>query len=270
LIPNSVIAKWGGGPIYALLGIKYTLAGIAGTVGIIGLGVLALPSLIRSSSEVRFLSIYCAAYLLFITISGGDWMPGFRFFVPVLPLLWTLCTVGALRLVTAALPALAPRTIAVAVAILALASFMGGRSLSRAQLEYPTGIKQRTWITSPERVSVAKELSRIVSPGSTVAIGECGYIPYFAPGVRFLDLFGLMDPRIARLPGPHFGKLTLDHFLRRDADYYLMMTRTRVDQQIVPTHPDGAMLLASPGFSARYSAVRTFPGFVLFRRLGRE
>ena len=84
----------------------------------------------------------------------------------------------------------------------------------------------------------------------------------------FLDVFGLMDPRIARLPGAHFSKLTLATFLGRDPEFYMMMTRRLPDDEVVPTHPDGKMLLSAPEFRARYAVVRYFPGFTLYRRTG--
>ena len=268
LVPNSVVAKWGGGATYVLLGAKYALAAVVCTVGVLGLAVLALPALLSAGADVRFLAAYCASYLAFIAVSGGDWMPGFRFIVPLVPLLWLLAVSAAVRLVDAAFPKLAPRTVALAVAGLAFASMMNGRALVRALADFPTGIKQRVWVTTPERIDVAKELSRLVPHGTTVAIGECGFVPYYAPSLRFLDVFGLMDPRIARLPGAHFSKLTLAQFLSRAPEFYMMMTRRLPDNEVVPTHPDGLMLLAAPEFRARYAVVRYFPGFTLYRRTG--
>jgi hypothetical protein len=255
--------------MYVLLGAKYVLAAVVCSVGGLGLGVLSLPSLLRSGSGTRFLALYCASYLLFIAVSGGDWMPGFRFIAPLVPVLWLLSILAGTRLVGTSLTGMAPRAVAVAIAVLAFASMMNGRALVRALAEFPTGFKQRVWITTPERVQVARELAGMVPAGSTVAIGECGFIPYYAPGIRFLDVFGLMDARIARLPGPHFSKLTLAHFLSRDPDFYLMMTRRLTDGEVVPTHPDGLMLEAAPDFHARYHELRTFPGFTLFRRVDR-
>src|SRR5262249_4206354 len=159
--------------------------------------------------EGRFLVAYCASYVAFIALSGGDWMPGFRFIAPLLPLLWLLCTSGALELLRGFAPALDPRAVALGFVAFAVASMMSCRALARAQVEFRTGFKQRTGGGAPERVTAARELAASLPAGSRVAIGECGYIPYYAPGLRFLDVFGLMDPEIARLPGAHTHKLTL-------------------------------------------------------------
>src|SRR5262249_53581869 len=153
------------------------------------------------------------------------WMPGFRYIVPLVPLLWLLCTLAALQLLGDARREIAPRTIAVAVAVLPLCSLRDGRALGRAVAGHPTGAKPRVWVTTPDRVAVARQLAALVPAGSTLAIGECGFVPYYTPELRYLDVFGLMDPEIARLPGPHLGKLTLREFLRRDPRYYLMMSK---------------------------------------------
>ena len=264
-VPNSVVAKSGGGLTYALLGIKYALAAVVGSIGVLALAAFALPAIARLGLEARFLVVYCMCHVAFVAVSGGDWMPGFRFLVPLLPLLWLLCTSASLELVRAFAPALDARAVALVFVGLAIASMMNGRALARAQMEFPTGFKQRTWVGAPERVTAARELAASLPAGSLVAIGECGYIPYYAPGLCFLDVFGLMDKRIARLPGAHTHKLTLAEFLARDPDDYLMMTRLGPGG-IVPSHPDGELLVAAPEFRARYHEVRTFPGFTLFAR----
>src|SRR5262249_25450390 len=153
----SVVAKWGGGVTYALLGAKYALAAVVGTVGVLALSAFAFQALARLGHEARFLIAYCASYVAFIAISGGDWMPGFRFIVPLLPLLWLLCTGAALELLRAW--ELDPRVVAAVFVALSLASMMNGRALARAQIEFPTGLKQRTWVGSPQRVTTAHELA---------------------------------------------------------------------------------------------------------------
>jgi arabinofuranosyltransferase len=268
LLPNTVVAKSGGGLLYMLLGAKYVLAGLVGTVGILGVGWLAIPQLFRTGTDRRFLIFYVIGFLVFIGVSGGDWMPGYRFFAPVLPLLWLLTALGFLSLVARALPRVSPAVVTALVCLLCAASFLQGRDLIRAELEYPTGIKQLSWTTSPERMVAAKELSGIVPPGATLAIGECGFVPYYAPEVRIFDVFGLMTPEIAGLPGLHTEKLTVRAFLEEHPGYYLMMVKETATHDIVPTHHDGRLLLASPAFHSRYEILRRFPGFILYRSIG--
>jgi hypothetical protein len=223
LIPNSVTSKTGGGLVTAIIGSKYALGGLASILGIVALGLLGLPRLLRGRPDWQFLAIYCGAYTAFVLASGGDWMPGFRFFVPVLPLLWVLGVGSLLAFVSSAQPRVSPLAVGALVVTLAVLSFSLGRAMVRSQLEFPTGFKGITWHASPFRVEVAREVGRIVTPGSLLAIFEAGYVPYFLPDVRILDNSGLMDRTIARLPGRHMHKLTAAYFLERAPDYYLMM-----------------------------------------------
>jgi len=257
LIPNSVTSKTGGGLFTLMLGFKYALGGLASIVGIVALGFLGLPRLLRGHLDWQFLAIYCGAFTVFVFASGGDWMPGFRFFVPMLPLLWVLGIGSLLAFVSSAQPRVGPLPVAGIVLALAASSFSVGRVLVRAQLEFPTGFKGIQWQASPTLIVVAREIGRIAPPGSLLALFEAGYVPYFNPNLRIVDLSGLMDRTIARLPGRHMYKLTADYFLKRAPDYYLMMVRVGTPQA------DGITLLASPEFHARYEPVKRFDSLEL-------
>ena len=250
LVPNSVTSKIGGGLFSTMLGIKYALAGFVSTLGIVALGFLGLPRLLRGRPDWQFLAIYCAAFGVFVLTSGGDWMPGFRFYAPLLPLLWVLAVASLLTFTSSTQPHVSPLAVCGLVLMLALASFTLGRSLVRAQQEFPTGFKGVTWNSSRARIRVAREVARMVPPGSLMAIFEAGCVPYFNMDLRIVDDSGLMDRTIARLPGRYMYKLTADYFLKRAPDYYLMLVRVGSPQA------DGVTLLASPEFNARYEVVR--------------
>src|SRR4029077_21236239 len=130
---NCVVAKTGGGLFTGMLGMKYALGGLASILGIVALGVLGLPRLLRGRPDWQFLAIYCGAYIAFVFASGGDWMPGFRFFVPVLPLLWVLAIGSLLAFTGSAEPRVSPFAVGALVAVLAVSSFALGRALVRAQ-----------------------------------------------------------------------------------------------------------------------------------------
>ena len=254
LLPNTVYAKAGGGVVAWILGFKYAAAGLVATIGCVALGMLALPALLRSGTEWAFLGLYCLAHLLFIALSGGDWMPGHRFFVPVMPLLWTLSIASALSLVVRLSPPVPRAALAGLLGLLAIGTFFDGRFLIRAQMPVPTGLHQRTWNAAPKRIELAHELRQMLPPGRTLAIGECGYIPYYCPELRILDVYGLMDPVISHLPGLQHHKLRADYFLRRRPDYYLMR------YQWGGPADDGITMLASPEFRARYHPIKYFEG----------
>jgi hypothetical protein len=251
-LPNSVVAKLGGGPLTAVLGLKYGLSGLSLSVGFVALGLLGLPGLVRDRPAWRFLAIYCCAYLSFIVASGGDWMPGFRFFVPVLPVLWMLCTGALLEFAAAARPRIAPQAVLVVVVLLALASFSSQRALVRSQLRFQTGLAGVTWDSSPTRVEVAKSIGNLVPPGRSIALFEAGYVPYYNPQLRVLDDSGLNDRTIARLPGRHMYKMTPEYFLRYRPDYFLTMIKAGAPSA------DAVALLHTRDFNSSYEPIWTF------------
>ena len=223
LVANSVVAKTGGGVASAILGAKYMLAAVGGTIGIVALGLCGLPALLRGRREWQFLALYCAAMLGLLGVSGGDWMPGFRLLVPIAPMLWLLALSAALVLLGAPgrdVPA--PLVVAI-VLVFAAAQFADGRKAVRAEQPFATGFKGVTWTSSRERIAIAKQLRSTLPPHSTLAVFEAGYVPYYCPDLRIQDDSGLNDAEIARLPGRHMYKLTSDVFLRRRPDYFLAL-----------------------------------------------
>jgi hypothetical protein len=269
LLPNTVNAKVGWALQQHINGMKYALGGLISTTGVLGISYLALPSLVRRGIHWKFLAFFSAAFILFAATSGGDWMPGYRFLVPVMPILWVM-TIAALILLQKSLSVSVSRWIVVSLVLfLAGGSFFNERRLVRALHEYPTGFKEITWYSARYHYHVAKRLQELIPANSLLALGECGLIPYFNPDIRIMDNFGLMDRNIAMMPGIHTSKLTTDYFFARNPDFCLVMVEAydsleSGDPQ--PTHPDGRILMSSQDFRMRYEIARRFPRFVLFKR----
>jgi hypothetical protein len=173
-------------------------------------------------------------------------MPGSRFHVPLLPMLWILGLAGLASLFSATHLPIRASSLSALLLCLAAASLAAQRSAFRAQMTFPSGFRTVTWHVSPLRVRLARELRRIVPPGSVIAMFEAGYIPYFNPQLRILDTSGLMDRAIARMPGRHMFKMKPEYFLQRAPDYYLTMLRGGRPSA------DAITLLNSPEFRSRY------------------
>lgn len=251
LLPNSVIAKMGGGLYTMILGAKYTLGGLTATIGFVAIGLVGLPRLLRGRTEWQFLTVFCTAFLLFLFVSGGDWMPGFRYHVPVLPILWLVTIASLLTFTSQMQPRIAAAPLVAIVAVLAFGSFASERSLVRSQQAFPTGFKTITWNSSPSRIEVAKDLRGIIPPGHRLALFEAGYIPYFNPQLEIMDNSGLMEPHIARMPGRHMAKMTAEYFLEQSPEFFLTMVKQgRVSG-------DALTLLENDSFRSRYERVKT-------------
>jgi hypothetical protein len=137
-----------------------------------------------------------AALVVATAIEGGDWMPGWRFLVPVWPLTGWLAARGAfvLRLRLGRTRARwAPSVILAAAAGIGLLSTAAILPTVRA-----AGI---------ERARTAPRLVRALQRRQvhTVALVDVGYVGW-AGGFETVDLGGLTDRRIARAAGTYLDK----------------------------------------------------------------
>ncbi len=135
-----------------------------------------------------FLSIV-SVYGAYIFAIGGDHMPGFRLFSPLIPvggyLLYELLSEQKF-LVRSTFQ------IAVVCAVLLLCA---------GQLILPTEEYRRAKIQDGAAFlgkQVGKYINSNWPSGSLVALNTAGSTPYFAPNLRFIDMLGLNDSIIAR------------------------------------------------------------------------
>jgi len=135
-----------------------------------------------------------AMQVAFILCSGRDWMEGYRFMVPVIPLLCLLVGSGAALVHGALGRALAPRRLAVvaalAGALFAFVSLRGLLGLDGRMQQYGKSI-------ASGHAALAEWLRGAVPAGTLLAIGDGGLVPY-ATGLPSVDLQGLTDRFIAR------------------------------------------------------------------------
>jgi hypothetical protein len=89
-------------------------------------------------------------------------------------------------------------------------------------------------------------------------------IPYYTD-LPVLDLFGLLDRHIARLPGIRHHKFDVNYVLSRRPEYVLLIVQRRLDGELVSDYPHGQILLAEPRFLARYETFHDFAGARLYR-----
>lgn len=164
----SLIALGGGGLIAAWLGAREGGAG------------------------ERALFAALLAHLLALVLAGGDWMPGFRLLAPMLPLYaWLAARPIATRL-TRRSGRLCGAALFAGCALLPLGD---------AALQLPA-----IRASGEARREGGVELADWLAANATrVAMVDVGYVAYRS-GVEVVDLGGITDPRIGRLPGGHLDK----------------------------------------------------------------
>lgn len=170
--------------------------------------LLAPRAFMRADARTRLLLLAVAAHWLALVLAGGDWMALYRLAVPVLP---TVILAGA-RLLQAATPvALAIRAVVAAAAPIWVGVTVAwpGRSVLSNRL-------------------ALIEASRPVLRGAvSIACLDVGWVGA-ATEAPIVDLAGITDPLVARLPGGH--------------------TTKRIEEGLLENRAvDAAVLLLAPG-----------------------
>ncbi len=152
--------------------------------------------LLGRGDGLRLLAAVVTAWTGYILWLGGDWMSFFRFMVPIEPALFVLTGVG-LRTV------FDHRDRAVTFAmVLFLVWNLVLRHQHMTQARYQWMEERRFW-TNAAGASASWLLRQ---PRGVLAIGDIGYVGY-KTNYPLLDLLGLVDPIIGRLPGGYTRKL---------------------------------------------------------------
>lgn len=206
-LPLSFAAK----PGHFGLGASYALRSWVWTTGLLGLGALA-ASWWRGGRRSRALLGVCLAHSAALVVAGGDWMPGFRLFAPVIPAAVVTMALGGARLLERGHRALGSAWLAGPV----LACALG------LALQVP-----ETQAARRSRQGVGRELAALLSRGFTrVALLDVGHLAY-GSAFEVIDLGGVTDPRIGRAPGGHGDKaIDAQWLLSTKPDAIVLHSRT--------------------------------------------
>ena len=260
LVPNTYYAKqvtpqyaWQWGPLYLLhplspirvawdylrfpVPLWSTQWQALGTVVFWGLALLGTA---RRVWWAGALSAIVLAQIAFVLHFGGDWMPGWRFLIPVLPILAVLQVQG-LRLLRGRgrVGGVVAPTLAVALwAVCAVVSphdpWANARfSTSSADLLPADNALGRKWI------AVNRYLRDVLPPGGVIAYSEMGYAGYRNLDKAFIDVRGLTDPEIARLPAFDKGTWGVDdeQWMFPGDPLYRILKRRQPTAIIAFSHP---------------------------------
>jgi hypothetical protein len=222
-LPNTFYLKVGGSKLDAWdRGVVYLVDFLQMRAYVPALALLALPGL--AQPLVRALWLWAAAHVLYITYVGGDFYPGHRFFVAIVPalallvgqLVFQLQWLGERVLHTARGRVLVRHALLAAVAC----ALVGVVAVRGWQLgPYRTEIV--TWGPSVERnYRYMRWVRDNVPPNSSMVIGDIGSAGHYA-GVYVHDFYGVIDTTIAHQEVATLGKNKAGHEKMGTAEYFL-------------------------------------------------
>jgi len=264
LFPNTVYVKAGGGYIYHMLRGLYYLyqfLEIGGALLVLLIGVAAL--LRNRQPIVRHALAGAGFYIALITLAGGDWMPLFRFFAPILPVLCALAAIGLNLVINlwqrAGLQF--PGIFGGLVATLILGMFLG-ESIQSQEIERTTRNFDASTLSGHTSAAWLREHSK---PGDSMALTDVGILG-FETELQIIDMIGLNDAHIAHLPpkfprglapGNGFGKWDVDYVLKQQPTFIQVhLSREKWDNRDLNTDWVGTdALINDPRFLASYKYV---------------
>ncbi|MBU8869598.1 MAG: hypothetical protein KOO60_01870 [Gemmatimonadales bacterium] len=255
LLPNTFHAKMTGEGRALFEGLNYTLDFLRENGGVALVGLFLSIFLGRGLPALFWpLAGAIAVHTVFVILAGGDWMHFYRFFVPVMPLLAAGMAAGMGTLfdsdkAKAEVPCRGQTvTLRVIMAVILLTSFMGIYKSERAasRLVMPA-VRSGSYLTDGYR-QAAFWVRENTPVDSSIAVCDIGILGYLSQR-RIIDMFGLIDPHIARTPGrPHF-KSDADHVLAQDPDTVILVSEGPGQYLRVPD----ASLFGEAEFHSRFT-----------------
>jgi len=228
----------------------------------------------KPGEKQKFFAWVIVAHLSYILLVGGDWMPFYRFIMPVMPLLFLLMQDGLWRLFELAKPTKwAPKLAGTAILILLfLWNFFPLYENKRFLAEGVSG-----HLFHPrEAKEIGAHLNDALPRDYLVANEWAGITPYYMQQ-PILDLFGLTDKEITdkEFPRTTNGRfITADYLIERDPEIVVLLSRTyktaqeataatRVRLTSGPKHSWARRFysaLASPEYPYRLAIMEMTPG----------
>jgi len=201
LIPNTFYAKGVTDfTMNLLLGFKY-LALCIGIRLYVFIFILFIPfKKVVKDFKQSYLILFSLVYIIYLLVVGGDWMIANRFFVPIIPFLYILSTIGIINAINK-ISSLGRKyekaknkISGIGVTVLSILLFTVTLSL----LEYKELIiKGENYKYEHQWSMFGKWLKNNVSPETVIAVGPAGKIPYYSE-LYTIDMWGLNNDFIAK------------------------------------------------------------------------
>jgi hypothetical protein len=200
----------------------------------------------------------CVVWQIYLARVGADWMPGWRFFVPITPAVVLLMVAGCNRLAGLARRLRGVGRVLVAGGVAGTVAGLVLLSLGEV-FNYQAPVVQGHAFIQAHYRTAGEYLRAHAPPGASLAVIDAGAIPYYS-GLVTIDYGGLADKHMGQVP---FRPMWLDKgdgilryypVLRYDTDY-LLSRRPDFVQLSGLMLPDGRHVEHLPDLALIYQAL---------------
>jgi len=227
LLPNTFYAKVAFLNHQFIGGLKYLLSfASAGSQFVLILAVVPFV-LGRASKPIRFVAWVVCGHLLYVVAVGGDWMPYFRFILPVLPLLFLLMQEGIWTVYDLAKSTIQQHRSNQLLAVFLLMILFGFNFLPvYRDRNFSQQISGALFHPEDARI-IGTHLNKMLPSDYVVAIEWAGIVPFYVQH-PVLDIFGLNDRDIItqNFPGARMGRsITAEYLASRNPHAVVLCAR---------------------------------------------
>ncbi len=258
LLPNTFYLKIGTNIDATERGLRYSLSFLEDRYYVPALAAIAV--IWPRHTIVRWMLLYAVVHATYVAYVGGDFYSGHRFYVALLPVFallvgWVLhrLRARAARLRPAQWLCRRPARMAVTIGFAGAALAFGLSHLSQRGFQRgPWAHEIRMWGDKVHNnVLFTEWLGTFTEPGESIVVGDIGSAGFLTDLVVH-DVYGVIDPVIARKEVKNFGHGKAGHEKRASRSYLLERKPTYVKWGYVPgdLRPFGYYLFTEfpPGF----------------------
>jgi len=207
-LPNTYYAK----PASIAYGWEYFMKAVKTEIWFPLLVVMASIGAYFADKKIKVMWLYAVLWVIVAVAEGGDWMLMLRFFLPAI-ILFSVCCIGCSQ----------SQSRLISVFLLVFAVFIVAQQTIVVRQMYSI-----TTLTHLSRLEWYAQLNKWLSENKVykVAAIDIGQLFYGTP-YRIIDLAGLVDKEIARLPGLHLQKnIEIAYLLKQGVEVVLLRSQT--------------------------------------------
>lgn len=217
---------------------------------------LAFVPLFLKSDEAKFLLFMFSGFTVYLFYVGGDWLQGSRFFVPLLPTIYTLIVYG---LVGFSETEGGARRLTRAFAFVCFLSVVCGQIYATNKTVAYAMVKTEGYKRA--HIPLAVYLKNALPPDATVALMDVGIVAHYT-NMRIVDVMGLTDAYIARHSGgENFLKRTFPvaYIFNKHPDVIVLANaKMRANLKGSFLVPIEEHIYAAPEFKKGFGHVKTY------------